>query len=216
MTHRSSRSWKASMFSSATSERRRPQPSRMAMMARSRLPRIVPTLGACRSSVAYSALSQLPSLTPIRFAPLTRLMPAANSGLSGPVSAALYASRRTAARRRLTVEEDSRRDFSSSRYRRTTVLLNASRGSEQYHATKSSIANRYECFDSDDRRLCRRRSSRNQDPGGAGHASASVKQWASSRVHSDERARRLLVNEPQEAISSPWSSKRTRPVRCFR
>src|SRR5438270_10627285 len=80
-------------------------------------------------------------------------MPAANSGLSSPVSAASYASRRTAARRRLMAEEDNRRDSSSSRYRRTTVLLKASRGSEQYHAMKSSIANRYERFDSDDRRV---------------------------------------------------------------
>jgi hypothetical protein len=40
------------------------------------------------------------------------------------------------------VEEDSRRDSNSSRYRSTTVLLNAIRGSEQYHEAKSSIANR--------------------------------------------------------------------------
>jgi hypothetical protein len=49
----------------------------MAMMARSRLPRIVSTLGACTSSLACAGLSQLPRLTPIRFARLTRLMPGA-------------------------------------------------------------------------------------------------------------------------------------------
>jgi hypothetical protein len=36
-------------------------------------------------------------------APLTRRIPAASSGLSSPVSAASYASRRTAASRRLIV-----------------------------------------------------------------------------------------------------------------
>jgi hypothetical protein len=84
-----------------------------------------------------------------------RLLPARkaipSSGLSRPVSAASYATRRTAARRRLIVDDESRRDSNSSRYRSTTALLKASCGSEQYHATKSSIANRYERFDSADR-----------------------------------------------------------------
>jgi hypothetical protein len=43
-----------------------------------------------------STVSQLPILTPRRLAPFTRRMPAASSGLSSPVSAASYASRRTA------------------------------------------------------------------------------------------------------------------------
>ena len=125
------------------------------MIARSRLPFIVSRFGDRRSSLTCSALSQFPSRTPTLFAPFTLRMPAANSGLSKPVSAASYASRRTAASRRLIVEDDSRRDSSSSRYRSTTVLLKAIRGSEQYHATKSSIANRYDRFDSDDRRVFR-------------------------------------------------------------
>jgi len=41
---------------------------------------------------------------PKRFAPLTRRMPAASSGLKRPVSEASYASRRTAAKRTLIVE----------------------------------------------------------------------------------------------------------------
>src|SRR5229473_1537723 len=63
-------------------------------------------------------------------------------GLRSPVSAASYARRRTAARRRLIVDGAKRRPSRSSLYRRTTVLLKASLGSEQYHVTKSSIANR--------------------------------------------------------------------------
>jgi hypothetical protein len=53
------------------------------------------------------------------------------------------------------VDDESRRDSNSSRYRSTTALLNARRGSEHYQDTKSSIANRYDRFDSDDRRVFR-------------------------------------------------------------
>ena len=49
------------------------------------------------------------SRTPMRLAPFTRRMPAARSGLRSPVSAASYASRRTAASRRLMVAGASRR-----------------------------------------------------------------------------------------------------------
>jgi hypothetical protein len=55
----------------------------------------------------------------------------------------------------LIVDDNSRRDSDSSRYRSTTVLLKATLGSEQYHATKSSIANRYDLFDSGERRVFR-------------------------------------------------------------
>src|SRR5215831_173543 len=50
-----------------------------------------------------SAVSQLPSLTPIFLTPFTRRMPAATSGLRSPQSAASYAKRRTAPKRRLIV-----------------------------------------------------------------------------------------------------------------
>jgi hypothetical protein len=118
------------------------QPSKTASIAWSRFPRTFSISGACRSALACSAVSQFPSRTPTFFAPLTRRIPAANSGLRSPVSAASYARRRTAARRRLIVDGAKWRPSSSNLYRRTTVLLKASLGPEQYHVTKSSIANR--------------------------------------------------------------------------
>jgi hypothetical protein len=57
----------------------------------------------CSSVLDWSIVS--PILLPRRFAPLTRRIPAASSGLSRPVSAASKASRRTAAKRTLMVEE---------------------------------------------------------------------------------------------------------------
>ena len=52
----------------------------------------------------------------------------------------LVASRRTAERRRLILDADNRRDSNSSRYRSTTVLLKARRGSEQYQAANCRMA----------------------------------------------------------------------------
>jgi hypothetical protein len=108
-----------------------------------------------KRALACSAVSQFPSRTPTFLAPLTRRMPAANSGLRSPVSAAPYARRRTAARRKFIVDGAKWRPSSSNLYRRTTVLLKASLGSEQYQVTKSSIANRYDRRDSDERRVFR-------------------------------------------------------------
>ena len=68
-----------------------------------RLPLRVTTFGSCQSERASSAVSQLPSRTPRLFAPFTRLIPEASSGLSSPESAASYASRRTDASRTLIV-----------------------------------------------------------------------------------------------------------------
>ena len=59
--------------------------------------------GACQSACPCSAVNQLPSLTPSFFTPLTRRIPAAKSALRSPQSAASYARRRTAPRRRLIV-----------------------------------------------------------------------------------------------------------------
>lgn len=56
------------------------------------------------------------------------------------MSAASKASRRTAANRKLMVDADRFRLSKSSRYRSTTCLLNASRGSAQYQPMKSSMA----------------------------------------------------------------------------
>src|SRR5581483_3924406 len=69
--------------------------------------------------------------------------PAASSGLSKPESAASYATRLTAANRRLMVVGARRRCSKWIRYRRTTVRLKASRGSEQYQSTNSLIAGSY-------------------------------------------------------------------------
>ena len=76
----------------ARPDRRSPQPTRIARIARSRLPRIVSTFVAPMSTFTCAAMSQLSS----RFAPFTRRRPATNSGLRSAVSAASYASRRTA------------------------------------------------------------------------------------------------------------------------
>jgi hypothetical protein len=53
-----------------------------------------------------STVSQFPKRTPSFFAPLTRWIPAAGSGLSSPQSAASKAKRLTAARRRLIVDAE--------------------------------------------------------------------------------------------------------------
>ncbi len=55
------------------------------------------------SRLPCSVVSQLPTRTPSRRTPFTRRMRAANSGLSSPESAASYATRWTAASRRLMV-----------------------------------------------------------------------------------------------------------------
>jgi hypothetical protein len=79
---------KLSSVSSASSRRRRPQPSRMARIARLRFPvRLCPS-GTCQSAAASPAVSQLPKRDPSLRTPLTRWMPAANSGLNSPESAA--------------------------------------------------------------------------------------------------------------------------------
>jgi hypothetical protein len=104
------------------------------------LPRRCSGSGACQSDLACSGVNQFPSLTPSFLTPLTRRIPAAKSALRRPQSAASYARRRTAPRRRLIVPGPRCRDSKCIRYRTTTVLLNDKRGSEQYHSTNSSIA----------------------------------------------------------------------------
>src|SRR5687767_13904044 len=91
-------------LSLATSERRSPHPAGTAVIARSHLQRILSRFGERSSVLTCLALNQLPSRTPTLFAPFTRWMPAASSGLRRPVSAASYASRRTAASRRFMVD----------------------------------------------------------------------------------------------------------------
>ena len=113
--------------------------------ARSRLPLIRSRSGACQRAWLWSAVNQLPSLTPSFLTPLTRRIPAAKSALSSPQSAASYARRRTAPSRRLMVPGARLRDSKCIRYRTTTVLLNDNRGSEQYQSTNLArdIPNRW-------------------------------------------------------------------------
>ncbi len=68
-------------------------------MARSRNPRSVEISGALRRACACLCDSQFPARIPCVFALFTRLMPAANSGASNPLSAASAASLRIADRR---------------------------------------------------------------------------------------------------------------------
>jgi hypothetical protein len=108
-------------------------------IARPRLTHKLSPRGSARKALdCATTVSQFPS------APLTRPIPAANSGLRRPVSAALCASRLTAAKRTLIVE--GARFFCSrkNQYRRTTLRLKAKRGSEQNQAMNSSTACAYE------------------------------------------------------------------------
>lgn len=69
MHQRPSRCWICANVRPATSERRRPHPSRTASMARSRRPFIVVISGALRRSWACRNESQLPTRTPIVLTP---------------------------------------------------------------------------------------------------------------------------------------------------
>ena len=102
-TQWSSRSSKSSTATVTTSARRSPQPISTARTARLRVARSSGPEGEATSFLSCSAESQLPTLTPSLLAPFTRQMPAARSGLRRPQSDASYASRRTAASRRLIV-----------------------------------------------------------------------------------------------------------------
>jgi hypothetical protein len=82
-------------------------------------------------------------------------MPAARSELRSPQSDASYASRRIAASLRLIVDGAYGCCSSAIRYRATTVLLNARRGSEQYQSMNSQMAWSYERFELADVRLFR-------------------------------------------------------------
>jgi hypothetical protein len=88
MAQRSSRRCKRSNVSSASSQRRSPQPSKIANIARLRFPVRVRQSGDCQKANASFAVNQLPKREPSLRTPLTRWMPAASSGLNRPESAA--------------------------------------------------------------------------------------------------------------------------------
>jgi hypothetical protein len=77
MAQRSSRRCKLSNVNSASSRRRRPQPSKIANIARLRFPVSVRPSGDCQNADASLAVNQLPKREPSLRTPLTRWMPAA-------------------------------------------------------------------------------------------------------------------------------------------
>jgi len=91
------RIWMSSNSKPTSSDLRKPQPNNMAHIAYSRLARLLSPRECWSTSELCSALNQLPERNPSYLTPLTRLIPAANSGLSKPESAASWARRRTAA-----------------------------------------------------------------------------------------------------------------------
>ena len=105
MHHRPSRCGTCWNVSAATSDRRSPQPRSTARMARSRKPRTVAASGALRRSCACRTESQFLMRMPTDLALFTRLMPAASSGASNPLSAASAASLRIADMRTMIDEE---------------------------------------------------------------------------------------------------------------
>ena len=144
MHQRSSRCWTCANVSDATSDRRSPQPRRTARMARSRKPldrrdirRVDESAWACRSD------SQLPTRMPADFTLFTRLMPAANSGASSPLSAASAASLRIADMRMMIEDEPSLRSSSDTRHALTVALVKPGRGACWNQAMNSSSAMLY-------------------------------------------------------------------------
>ena len=107
-------------------------------MARSRSPFLVVTSGAFRSFCACWTESQFPVRTPTDFAPLTRVMPAASSGASNPLSAASTASFRTAVMRTFMETDPSPRASSATRQALTVALVKPARGSSANHRKNSS------------------------------------------------------------------------------
>ena len=86
ITECSSRTWRSSIRSPTSSARRSPHPMSSAKIVRSRLPRRLPDGNPPSKALDCSTVNQLPIRTPRRFAPLTRRIPAASSGLKKPVS----------------------------------------------------------------------------------------------------------------------------------
>ena len=72
--------------------------------------------GAFKSACAWGTESQFPTRTPFIFTPLMRVMPAASSGASSPLSAASTASLRTAVIRTLIEIDPSPRASSDTRH----------------------------------------------------------------------------------------------------
>jgi hypothetical protein len=94
--------------------------------------------GASRSAWACFSDNQFPVRTPIDFALFTRVIPAASSGASSPLSAASTASFRTAVIRTLMETEPSARASRDTRQALTVAFVKPGRGSWPYQAMNSS------------------------------------------------------------------------------
>src|SRR5580658_5250734 len=112
-------------------------------MARSRSPRSVVISGALNRACACRSDSQLPTRTPCVFALFTRLMPAASSGASRPLSAASAASLRIADILIMMEDDPRRRSSSDTRHALTVALVKPGRGACWNHAINSFSAMLY-------------------------------------------------------------------------
>ena len=146
MHQRPSRCWTCANVSAATSEGRNPQPSRTARMARSRRPLTVEMSGVLSSVCAWRCDSQFPTRMPTDFTLFTRLIPAASSAESNPLSAASAASLRTADIRMMIDEDPSPRSSSDTRHACTVALLKPGRGACWNHSINSFSAILYTRF----------------------------------------------------------------------
>src|SRR5579859_3939826 len=99
--------------------------------------------GELTSACACPSDSQFPTRIPTDFTLLTRLMPAARSGSSSPLSAASAASLRIADIRIMIEDEPSPRASSDARQALTVALLKPGRGASLYHPINSSSAMLY-------------------------------------------------------------------------
>ena len=96
------------------------------------------TSGVFNSVWACRIDSQFPTRTPLDLTPLMRVMPAASSGASSPLSAASTASFRTAVIRTLMETEPSPRASRATRQALTVAFVKPGRGSWPNHSKNSS------------------------------------------------------------------------------
>jgi hypothetical protein len=99
--------------------------------------------GAFSNAWACRMDSQFPTRTPFDLAPFTRVMLAASSGASSPLSAASTASLRTAVIRTLIETEPGPRASKAPRQAFTVALVNPGRGSWPNHSINSSSPRLY-------------------------------------------------------------------------
>ena len=99
---------------------------------------LVVTSGVFNSACACRIESRFPKRTPLDLTPLMRVIPAASSGASSPLSAASTASLRTAVIRTLIEIEPSPRASRATRQALTVALVKPGRGSWPNQSKNSS------------------------------------------------------------------------------